>query len=368
MKKQNVLRLLSLFVLMFTMSGPAQSSDLINWLRNFFNSYYNDPKNGQLCFSHVNAQTGIGEGKVYVEWAREGTDYNESYANEKLVTEISVQSPEDDTAKKARSASNATHKYVFCAKGDEGWDLENLYSDADFQTKYTPTGGSQTTEDGFYAGKVNLTTSATDIANQPVLNLYVRFALNVTINKRGYSTLYYSKYNFKVPNGVEATTYVLSSDKKQLVESRRYRAGGVIPAGEAVVLEGAANTTYKFIPVKGNYTPDGANVLRGTDEPAMTTGGDEYFVLSWNNNKQKVGFYWMNTDGSAFENGAHKAYLPLGGASGVKGFDLNGDDATGISDVDANVTDGVIYNLAGQRVDKMQKGINIVNGKKILKR
>jgi hypothetical protein len=26
-----------------------------------------------------------------------------------------------------------------------------------------------------------------------------------------------------------------------------------------------------------------------------------------------------------------------------------------------------IYNLAGQRLNKMQKGINIVNGKKILK-
>ena len=26
-----------------------------------------------------------------------------------------------------------------------------------------------------------------------------------------------------------------------------------------------------------------------------------------------------------------------------------------------------IYNLAGQRISKMQKGINIVNGKKILK-
>ena len=26
-----------------------------------------------------------------------------------------------------------------------------------------------------------------------------------------------------------------------------------------------------------------------------------------------------------------------------------------------------IYNLAGQRIQKMQKGINIVNGKKVLK-
>ena len=29
-------------------------------------------------------------------------------------------------------------------------------------------------------------------------------------------------------------------------------------------------------------------------------------------------------------------------------------------------TEGAVYNLAGQRLQKMQKGINIVNGKKIL--
>ena len=33
----------------------------------------------------------------------------------------------------------------------------------------------------------------------------------------------------------------------------------------------------------------------------------------------------------------------------------------------AQTTDGAIYNLAGQCLSKMQKGINIVNGKKVLK-
>lgn len=39
---------------------------------------------------------------------------------------------------------------------------------------------------------------------------------------------------------------------------------------------------------------------------------------------------------------------------------------TGISDITADKAekDGAIYNLAGQRMEKMQKGINIVNGKK----
>ena len=48
-------------------------------------------------------------------------------------------------------------------------------------------------------------------------------------------------------------------------------------------------------------------------------------------------------------------------------YSLNG-VTTGISDVKAQtITDGVIYNFAGQRMSKLSKGINIVNGKKIIK-
>ena len=43
-------------------------------------------------------------------------------------------------------------------------------------------------------------------------------------------------------------------------------------------------------------------------------------------------------------------------------------DQTGISGITSNnAQEGLLYNLAGQRISKMQKGINIVNGKKILK-
>lgn len=46
---------------------------------------------------------------------------------------------------------------------------------------------------------------------------------------------------------------------------------------------------------------------------------------------------------------------------------LNMDDATGIQDVGSKMEDGssTIYNLAGQRIQKMQKGLYIVNGKKL---
>jgi hypothetical protein len=57
-------------------------------------------------------------------------------------------------------------------------------------------------------------------------------------------------------------------------------------------------------------------------------------------------------------------------ANNVKALTIRfGGDADGILSVDAdgNITEnGAIFNLAGQRVNKAQKGIYIVNGKKVL--
>ena len=69
--------------------------------------------------------------------------------------------------------------------------------------------------------------------------------------------------------------------------------------------------------------------------------------------------------------GAFRGYITTNSGSSVKAinFDFE-DDATGISlmeDGRSQMEDGAIYNVAGQRLNKMQKGINIVNGKKILK-
>ena len=64
-----------------------------------------------------------------------------------------------------------------------------------------------------------------------------------------------------------------------------------------------------------------------------------------------------------------RAYFKIDGLDGgsVKQMvlDWSEDDPTGINNLDANDNDA-IYNLAGMRIGKMQKGINIVNGKKII--
>ena len=63
-----------------------------------------------------------------------------------------------------------------------------------------------------------------------------------------------------------------------------------------------------------------------------------------------------------------RAYFQSSGGAPVRMvFEIVEDDADAINDVNANLNGNEnIYNVAGQRLGKMQKGINIVNGKKII--
>ena len=144
---------------------------------------------------------------------------------------------------------------------------------------------------------------------------------------------------------------------------------GTIPTKTAVILKGAPKTyVYNIV---AEAAPIENNVLMGTLEPIEPTGK---YVLA-KPAGEKVGFYKAepNTDPEKGKIPAGKAYLVSNDAS-VKAFYFAGDDATGIRNVNSqntlntlNTQNSTIYNLAGQRISKMQKGINIVNGKKILK-
>ena len=104
---------------------------------------------------------------------------------------------------------------------------------------------------------------------------------------------------------------------------------------------------------------------------AATTLSSSYYTLAVDGSNNPI-FKKSSGVGTL---AAGKAYLEVaantGGGNEVKAFyGFEEDDATGISlmeDGRSKMEDGAIYNVAGQRISKMQKGINIVNGKKILK-
>lgn len=194
---------------------------------------------------------------------------------------------------------------------------------------------------------------------------------SITISAAGVATYYNSTYSYKMPKGL--TGYWVSAaygeDGIGLLElTDSYLADVVVPAGEALIIKGAAGT-YELEAGTTDYKPYGDNRLKGTDEAATTTGGDVYYKLAVDP-ESGLGFYWGAENGTAFTNGAHKAYLALtseeAGVSGAKGFVLNFDDATAISTVKTSVNANVAYNLAGQRVNANTKGIVIMNGKKYL--
>ena len=132
-----------------------------------------------------------------------------------------------------------------------------------------------------------------------------------------------------------------------------------VPAGEAVLLKGEEGAYVLPAALTAPAAPAG-NLLK----PALadvTADGSQYILAD---GSKGIGFY-KAIAGSTIAAG--KGYLEFTG-SPVKAFLFEGDDATGLSDMsDLSVQSDAIYNVAGQRIQKMQRGINIINGKKILR-
>ncbi len=170
------------------------------------------------------------------------------------------------------------------------------------------------------------------------------------VGDAGYATMYDAANDWAL-NG-DATAYIAAFDGKylQLTEVED------VPAGAAVILKGSY---YNKLATTATSNVN-ANELLGTDAE-MVSDGTQYCLAKYDDT---VGFYRV-AKGTAIPAG--KAYYQS--TSGVKAFYFGNGDATGISDVnvDANLNEnGAIYNIAGQRLNKVQKGINIINGKKVL--
>ncbi len=186
----------------------------------------------------------------------------------------------------------------------------------------------------------------------------------VTISELDFSTLYLD-YATYIPEGVEV--YAVSSIENGYVALEAVE--GVLPANTGVIIKNAGEYTFKAAGATSNAT----SLLKGSTTDTYVAG--PAYVLAAKNDV--VGLYkaTLNKDENGaegtthFKNNACKAYLPVTaeqGAPAMFSF-TRGDDegTTGIEGVEAN-EELVIYDLAGRRVQKMEKGIYIVNGKKVV--
>ena len=190
------------------------------------------------------------------------------------------------------------------------------------------------------------------------------------ISDLNYSTLYYGNENLVVPPYVTATAYSVNGNKLQAVKT--YNTDDVIPAETGVVLYSEKGNTYKFDITNEIGEPATGNMLRGSDEAQTTTGGDRYYMLSLNADKDpsSVGFYYAKANGAAFTNGAHKAYLALSAAQ-AKAFSYPFNETDGIETITNEhhkTTNGIWYTIDGKRLSGQptRKGVYIVDGKKMI--
>ena len=229
-------------------------------------------------------------------------------------------------------------------------------------------------------------TSTTDAETLPLLPLHKKTVnqnadpfTDVIFAAEGYATYYNSGYDVVLPTGMKAKIVTESASDGTLT----YQTidGNVVPKATAVMLQVAPatgtatqqKTIILAMPSAAAITQN--NLLQGSDEETLTTGeeGDVFYMLSYGkegtDNANVIGWYWKNEDGSAFTNGAHKAWLALPKDSGAPFFGLPGwEDTTGIVPVGVNPEDGEWYTLQGLKIGKKPstKGVYIHNGRKVL--
>ena len=145
-------------------------------------------------------------------------------------------------------------------------------------------------------------------------------------------------------------------------------------ANNGYFLQGAASTTYRTTAIAGSVTAPETNLIKAvTAEATVKSEGNyvRYALLTYDANN--YGLYKLNSTGVTMPAG--KAYLEIDNSSAARVFDfLNFDfgdgETTSISEElrmkSEESAAAPVYNLNGQRVAQPQKGLYIVNGKKVI--
>ena len=178
---------------------------------------------------------------------------------------------------------------------------------------------------------------------------------------KGIYASFYSPVDLSLPSDVKAYTGTLSGDKLLLTEK------DYVPANTGVILEFEeySSETTKDFTIRSTVTPVLGTSLKGY---TTATSVDDDATMVLGKDGEDWGIYKYRSGSGSATLGGFKAYMDTPDTP-VKGFTFSFDDETGINTVQGTgfkVQDSEIYNLAGQKMSRLQKGVNIVNGKKVL--
>lgn len=202
-------------------------------------------------------------------------------------------------------------------------------------------------EAGDYYNKVTLTSDGADA----YASLYLPFAVTI-------------------PSGI--TAYAVASQNGDYAHMESIVSNGTLPKNTPAILKKAGQdekeTIYLSPAIEAGSAYGETNLLGGTvDDKTRASlleelGTGSIYVLA--NGGEGLGLY--NYTGTNLAKG--KAYLFVAGV-GTKALAFSFGDETAVkslNDAKQSIDNAEIYNIAGQRMSRVQKGVNIVNGKKVL--
>ena len=179
----------------------------------------------------------------------------------------------------------------------------------------------------------------------------------LAVNSAAHYGTFCAPFDVTIPVGVQAFT-ISGIDKNGILTLEQQNT---ISAHTPVIVysESASdiNAVQFGVATSGTATSD---YLKGVYDDTTAPVGS--YVLQ--NQRGRVGFYQVQ-EGIQPMVRANRAYLTVPASANVKAFYM--DDATAIQTVEELLSGKAeIYDLAGRRQQKLQKGINIVGGKKVL--
>jgi hypothetical protein len=219
--------------------------------------------------------------------------------------------------------------------------------------------------DAYYKITYNVTVSGTS-------NKYYQFngvklygtpaSKDISLTNAGYAT-FCLPYDATIPEGLTAYTANDNGESVKLTDIK----SGKIAAGEGVVLKGEEGT-YTFVATAEDVNATAGNQMAGVTEDTPLTSADNAYMLTRKKEDGSIAFRLLKAD---YTLGANKAYLKASNTANIRELipALWDDNATGIDNIakDEVTATGAIYNLAGQKLMRAQKGINIINGKLVIK-
>ena len=138
-------------------------------------------------------------------------------------------------------------------------------------------------------------------------------------------------------------------------------ASGVIKANTGYIISGPSGKVVPLLPVNPSNVTDvtGNMLVPGT---GVQVSG---YMLAYKKGDSEAKFWKI----SNLTVPTNRAYLPEG--TPTRGLEFLfgglGDDVTGINGITTGAENGAIYDLQGRRVNNAQKGVYIINGKKVIK-